>query len=151
MADRPSKERWRSRVEHFLESDMSVCEWCAANRISSSAMFRRLNAFADEEPEIFGGAQNIVGRPHAGWVAKTRENMRAANALSAPVRGREPSGFVRIEAAPAIPAEPEPSRAPRACEAAAPITVAVNGAVVSVPAGCARADMRAVLEAVASL
>lgn len=150
MADRPSKEQWRSRIERFLESDMSVSEWCAANRISSSAMFRRLSAFADEEPEIFGGAQNIVAKSQARWVIKTRENMRAANALSAPVRDAERPGFARIEEVAAIPAEPEEHRAPRVCEAA-PITVAVNGAVVSIPAGCAQVDMRAVLEAVASL
>ena len=84
MADRPSKEQWRTRVEHFLESDMSVHQWCAANRISTSAMFRRLNAFADEEPELFGGAQNIADRSQSGWVGKTRESMRAANANGKP-------------------------------------------------------------------
>lgn len=151
MADRPSREQWRTRIEHFLESDMSVHEWCAANRISSSAMFRRLSAFAIEEPEIFGGAQNIVDRSHSGWIGKTRENMRAANALSVPPRACGPSGFARIEEVATIPAVPEPPRIPRAPEAAPVITVTVNGAVVSIPAGCARADMRAVLEAVASL
>ena len=151
MAGRPSKEQWRTRVEHFLESDMSVYEWCAVNRISSSAMFRRLNAFAEEEPELFGGAQNIVDRSHSGWIGKTRENMRAANALSVPSRPCEPSGFARIEEVATIPAVPEQPCAPGALATAPTITVTINGAVVGIPSGCAQADMRAVLEVVASL
>lgn len=151
MADRPSKEQWRTRVEHFLESDMSVHQWCAANRISTSAMFRRLNAFADEEPELFGGAQNIADRSQSGWVGKTRESMRAANALSVPSRACEPSGFARIEDVATIPTVPEQPCTPGSLATAPTITVTINGAVVGIPAGCARADMRAVLEAVASL
>ena len=147
MADRPSKEQWRTRVERFLESDMSVHEWCSANRVSSSAMFRRIGAFADEEPEIFGGAQNIVDRSQARWITKTRENMRSSVALSAPAQPA-PSGFMRI--ADIVPAEPEPAPAPER-QLAAAITVAVNGAVVSIPPGFPQSDASAVLKAVASL
>lgn len=150
MTDRPSKEQWRTRVEHFLESDMSVHQRCAANRISTSAMFRRLNAFADDESELFGGAQNIVDRSQSGWVGKTRESMRAANTLSVPSRACDSPGFARIEEVATIPV-PEQPCTPGSLATAPTITVTINGAVVGIPAGCARADMRAVLEAVASL
>ena len=152
MAERVSRERWRSRVERFLESDMSVHEWCTANHVAVSAMFRHLGDFATREPELFGGPQNIVDRSQARWVTRTRENMRAATALSAPARDRTPSAFARVEEVPAIPSAERAWAVPeRACAASAPITVAVNGAVVSIPPGFPPSDVRAVLKAVASL
>ena len=147
MADRLSREQWRIRAERFLESDMSVREWCAANRVSTSAMFRHLGELADREPEVFGGSRNIVDRSQARWITKTRENMRASVALSAPAQAAPP-GFVRV--ADIVPAEPEPGPIPGRRPAAA-MTVAVNGAVVSVPPGFPQSDAIAVLKAVASL
>ena len=77
---------------------------------------------------------------------KTRENMRASTALAAPV-AEAPGAFVRIDAAElaAGPAKPASRKATPA------ITVALNGAEVSVPAGCDEACIGAVLRAVASL
>lgn len=138
-----NREHWRTQVERLLATDMTVAEWCKANKKSESAMFRWIGYFADHEPELFGGAQNVADRDGCKWIMKTRENMRASTALAAPV----PQAFVRIDAA-ALAAEPTP---PSAIGSEPAITVALNGAEVSVPAGCGEARIAAVLMAVASL
>ena len=141
-----NRAHWRMQVERLLATDMTVKEWCEANRKSESAMFRWIGYFADHEPELFGGAQNIADRDGCKWVMKTRENMRASTALAAPAR--EASGeFVRIDASElaAVPAEPSSRGAGQT------ITVALNGAEVSVPAGFDEASVASVLRAVASL
>lgn len=141
-----NRAQWRTQVERLLATDMTVAEWCKANRKSESAMFRWIGYFADHEPELFGGAQNIADRDGCKWIVKTRENMRASTALAAPER--EATGaFVRIDAAELV-AEPVGSASRKATPA---ITVALNGAEVSVPAGCDEACIGAVLRAVASL
>lgn len=150
MATTQGKELWRTRVERLLATDMSVSEWCAANRVSESATYRWLGVFADTEPELFGGEQNIADRDRNAWLVKTRENMRG---LSAPIvpAGREPASreFVRIDVA-SLAAQPGP--APARPGAAAPaITVSIGAAVVSVPAGSAAADVACVLGAVSRL
>lgn len=142
MATTQGKELWRARVERLLATDMSVSEWCAANRVSESATYRWLGVFADTEPELFGGAQNIADRDRNAWLVKTRENMREPSAPIVPA-GQE---FVRIDVASLA-----------ACAglgpvAAAPaIAVSIGPAVVSVPAGSAAADVACVLEAVSRL
>ena len=50
-----NRAQWRVRVERLLATDMTVKEWCEANRKSESAMFRWIGYFADHEPELFGG------------------------------------------------------------------------------------------------
>lgn len=142
MATTQGKELWRARVERLLATDMSVSEWCAANRVSESATYRWLGVFADTEPELFGGAQNIADRDRNAWLVKTRENMREPSAPIVPA-GQE---FVRIDVASlAACAGPGPV-------AAAPaIAVSIGPAVVSVPAGSAAADVACVLEAVSRL
>ena len=130
MATTQGKELWRARVERLLATDMSVSEWCAANKVSESATYRWLGVFADSEPELSGGAQNIADRDRNAWLVKTRENMRG---LSAPIVPAG-QGFVRVE----------PGLAPA-------ITVPIGPAVVSVPAGSAAADVARVLEAVSRL
>ena len=142
MATTQGKELWRARVERLLATDMSVSEWCAANRVSESATYRWLGVFADTEPELFGGAQNIADRDKSKWITKTRENMRASSAPIVPASQE----FVRIDVASlAACAEPGPA-------APAPaITVSIGAAVVSVPAGSAAADVAVVLGAVSRL
>lgn len=141
-----NRAQWRVQVERLLATDMTVKEWCEANRKSESAMFRWIGYFADHEPELFGGAQNIADRDGCKWIAKTRENMRASTALAAPA-AEAPGAFVRIDAG-GLAAEPAKPASRRAWPA---ITVALNGAEVSVPAGCDEACIGAVLRAVASL
>lgn len=144
MASSQRRELWRTRVERLLATDMSVAEWCAANKASESATYAWLGRFADTEPELFGGERVIADRSCAKWVSKTRENMRASSAPIVPA-GQE---FVRIDVASlageagAAPARPGPTAA---------ITVSIGAAVVSVPAGSAAADVACVLGAVSRL
>lgn len=141
MAKGNDREKWRTRVERLLATDMTVAEWCKANKHSESSMFKWVGYFADHEPELFGGVQNIADRDSSRWITKTRENMRASTALAVP--GGAGGGFVRIEAASLAPG--------RAAAPPAVITVAVNGAEVGIPAGCDERDIAAVLKAVAYL
>lgn len=55
MGDRWDLERWRTAAERLLATDMGVDEWCALNHVSSSALYRRLAWFRDNEPEVLGG------------------------------------------------------------------------------------------------
>lgn len=149
MATTQGKELWRARVERLLATDMSVSEWCAANRVSESATYRWLGVFADTEPELFGGEQNIADRDRNAWLVKTRENMRGLSAPIVPVaKGEQASReFVRIDVA-SLTACPGPDPAGTAPAA---ITVSIGSAVVSVPAGSAAADVACVLGAVSRL
>jgi len=142
MATTQGKELWRTRVERLLATDMSVSEWCAANKVSESATYRWLGVFADTEPELFGGAQNIADRDRNAWLVKTRENMREPSAPIVPA-GQE---FVRVDVA-SLAACAGPAHAAPAPSAPA-ITVSIGPATVSVPAGSAAADVARVLEAV---
>ena len=153
MATTQGKEPWRTRVERLLATDMSVSEWCEANRVSESAAYRWLGHFADTEPELFGGAQNIADRERNAWLVKTRENMRGLSAPIVPVGKGEPAGreFVRIDVA-SLAAQVQAEPAPATSAPAAPaITVTIGAAVVSVPAGSAAADVACVLGAVSRL
>ena len=80
-----SRVQWRVQLERLLVTDMTVKEWCEANRKSESAMLRWIGHFVDHELELFGDAQNIADRDGCKWIMKTRENMRASAAL-APAR-----------------------------------------------------------------
>lgn len=145
MASNQTKELWRSRIERLFATDMGVTEWCHANKVSDSTMFKWIGFFADTEPDLFGGPQNIADRDKSRWITRTRENMRASSAPIVPA-GQE---FVRVDVA-SLAAQPGP--APARPGAAAPaITVSIGAAVVSVPAGSATADVACVLEAVSRL
>lgn len=145
MASNQTKELWRSRIERLLATDMGVTEWCHANKVSDSTMFKWIGFFADTEPELFGGPQNIADRDKSKWITRTRENMRASSAPIVPAGQR----FVRIDVA-SLAAQPEPTPA-RPGAAAPAITVSTGSFVVSVPAGSAAADVACVLEAVSRL
>ena len=84
MASNQTKGLWRSRIERLLATDMSVAEWCAANKVSESATYVWLGRFADADPELFGGEQNIADRNQSKWVTRTRDNMRASSAPIVP-------------------------------------------------------------------
>lgn len=147
MASNQTKELWRSRIERLLATDMGVTAWCDANKVSDSSMFKWIGFFADTEPELFGGPQNIADRDKSKWITRTRENMRASSAPIVPA-GQE---FVRIDVA-SLAARVQDGPAPAASTPAAPaITVSIGSAVVSVPAGSAAADVACVLGAVSRL
>jgi len=44
-----NRAHWRVQVERLHATDMTVKEWCEANRKSESAMFRWIGYFADHE------------------------------------------------------------------------------------------------------
>lgn len=150
MASKLSREQWRTQVERYLASDMSVAEWCRVNRLSESSMFKWIGHFADREPELFGGPQNIEDRDRCGWIGKTRENMRASAALGCRADPAPGGGFLRIDAA-SLASFAGPSASAPGPSGAGFASVELNGAVVRVPAGFPARDVAAVLEAVASL
>ena len=84
MASNQTKELWRSRIERLFATDMGVTEWCHANKVSDSTMFKWIGFFADTEPDLFGGPQNIADRDKSRWITRTRENMRASSAPIVP-------------------------------------------------------------------
>ncbi|MGN0959369.1 MAG: hypothetical protein ACI4OC_01315 [Coriobacteriales bacterium] len=152
MAESCGMAYWITQAERFLDTDMSVKEWCGHIGRHPSAMNRWMVKIAAERPDVFGGPGNISQPGVSGWIKRTRENIRASRAIQAAA----PRGFVPIslaeeaEPAPAHVPAPAPDAMP-ASPSRAPIAVRVNGAEVLVPAGSDPADVGAVLRAVASL
>ena len=144
MGDRWDRERWRTAAERLLATDMGVDEWCALNHVSSSALYRRLAWFRDNEPEVLGGWEAAhAGDGERRWLEAVRAAARGAVLPSAP----HAPGFVEV----GLPAPaPGPLPGDRRHGGAAPITVEVRGMVVSVPPGTPRGDVLAVLSAAVS-
>lgn len=147
MGDRWDRERWRTAAERLLATDMGVDEWCALNHVSSSALYRRLAWFRDNEPEVLGGWEAAhAGDGERRWLEAVRAAARGAALPSAP----HAPGFVEV-GLPAPAPGPLPGERRRGADApAAPITVEVRGMVVSVPPGASRGDVLAVLSAAVS-
>ena len=92
MGDRWDRERWRTAAERLLATDMGVDEWCALNHVSSSALYRRLAWFRDNEPEVLGGWEAAyAGDGERRWLEAVRAAARGAALPSAPPRPRGPS------------------------------------------------------------
>ena len=140
MGDRWDRERWRTAAERLLATDMGVDEWCALNHVSSSALYRRLAWFRDNEPEVLGGWEAAhAGDGERRWLEAVRAAARGAALPSAP----HAPGFVEVGL-------PAPLPGDRRHGGAAPITVEVRVMVVSVPPGTSRGDVLAVLSAAVS-
>ena len=85
MGDRWNRERWRTAAERLLATDMGVDEWCALNHVSSSALYRRLAWFRDNEPEVLGGWEAAhAGDGERRWLEAVRAAARDAALPSAP-------------------------------------------------------------------
>lgn len=143
------KEQQRQYVERLLESDLSVAERCEQCGIAKQAVYARVTMFAETEPEPFGGAQNIVGRPKRRWLESTRLNIRATKQLAL----RPAAGVVIVDA---LYGEPQSAPAPRrstAQTASQPnaISVVLKGAGIHIPPDSAGSDISTVLKAVAGL
>ena len=124
----------REQIERWLASeDTTVSEWCERNRISESTFYKWLAVFREEEPEVFGASK------HDGWIEIARQSRKDAVALAVVGKGTGAS---------APPPTYHESWANRCCGANAPITVAVNGATVSIPSGSAALDIANVMKAV---
>ena len=153
------KEQQRQYVERLLESDLSVPEWCRRNGITKGTMYRWLTEFAESEPELFGGGQNIVDRSRRRWVETTRSNITASIALAttkAPpatdkVTAGQTPGVIIVDTLFNEPnAVPVPQERIPATTASG-ICVSLNGASISIPPGCSPSDASTVLKAVARL
>ena len=93
MGDRWDRERWRTAAERLLATDMGVDEWCALNHVSSSALYRRLAWFRDNEPEVLGGWEAAhAGDGERRWLEAVRAAARGAALPSAP----HAPGFVEV-------------------------------------------------------
>ena len=144
MSDRVRKEQQRKHIERLLESDLSVPEWCKRNNIARQSMYGWLGEFAEKEPELFGGEQNIVDRSRRRWVESTRLNISSSRALAI----RHSPGVILIDSLFADTSQGSLS-APTAKTGA--INVKLNGADISIPSGCAFDDVSVVLKAAALL
>lgn len=136
-----NRNLWRTRVERLLATDMSVIAWCEANKVPQSSMFKWIGYFADAEPDLFGGQQNIADRDFNSWIEKTRANMRtsAAPIVATPVAANP--AFVRIDVAQPTPQHPSSPE----------ILVELGSAIVRIPSGAASSDIARVLKVVHAL
>ena len=148
MGKHEAKEQQRISVERLLESDLSVSEWCHLYKVNKQTMYSWLNRFADEEPELFGGVQNIFDRTRRRWVENTRANIKASKALAL----RQSPGVVIVDtlAKEDFPAPPGFSNT-RAKGSASAISVALKGAHITIPQGANISDVSCVLKAVSEL
>jgi transposase-like protein len=145
MSKHLKKEQKRRYVEQLLATDLSVAEWCKRNRINRQSMYGWLSHFAEYEPELFGGAQNITDRSKRRWLETTRKNMSASMALST----RHSPGVIIVDTLLEghLPGNPVKESG----RSGLFINVDINGAAVAIPAGSAEADITRVLKAVALL
>ena len=126
-----SKSRRQERlrqVEQCLSSDLTVEEWCRLNRVSKSTVYKWMRRFRAE-------GVDLAELSNRGWIEVTRGELAASRAI-------EPA------AAGAVGPSPAPGGA---AAGRAPITVAIAGAVVSIPSGTPAPDVAAVLGALGSL
>jgi hypothetical protein len=148
MTQRVKREQQRLYAEQLLATDLSVADWCERNRINKRSMYNWLSGFADSEPELFGGTQNLVDRTQKRWLESTRKNMAASKALI-PLHS---PGIVIVDT---LFEEPRPQRLPENTEdpntSSSVIKVNAKGMSISIPAGTAHADISSVLKAVAEL
>ena len=121
----------REQIERWLASeDMTVSEWCKRNHIGESTFYRWLAVFREEEPEIFGTSK------HDGWIEIARQNRKDAMSLAV------------VDKNTSVPATPSTRCEGQSSYANMPITVAINGATISIPSGSNAADIANVMKAV---
>lgn len=140
------REQMRCQVERLLATDLGVTEWCSRNNVPKQTMYYWLTYFAEHEPALFGGNQNIVDSSKRRWVESTRKNMAASKALVT----TRPAEVLIVDSAP-----------PKTAESITPyedlglstdiICVDIRGAHVTIPAGTERTDIEKVIGVVASL
>jgi hypothetical protein len=143
--NREREENRRQQVERLLASDLTVDEWCKRNRIAASTMYRWCLALTEAEPEIFGGAENIVDRSNVRWLTLTRKNMADSMALT---KVTSP-GVLIVDTLNPTSADNECFDNPKPSDT--PIRVSMCGLEISIPTGALRPDIQNVLQAVKSL
>lgn len=140
------KEQMRCQVERLLATNLSVAEWCDLNKVLRQTMYYWLSYFAENEPELFGGKQNIVDSSKRRWVESTRKNMAASKALA----GTHPAEIVIVDDS----FSPTTNLITPHKLSDAPIDavhVDIKGAHIVIPAGTDRIDIENVVGVIASL
>jgi len=147
MINRERKEQQRQYVEQLLQSELSVAAWCKQYGVARQAMYVWLNTFAETEPELFGGKENIVDRTKRRWVESTRSKIAASKALA--LRPKSP-GVIIVDT---LFDEPVSARAPKTATGpqTEAISVELKGATIRVPPGSGADDISTVLKVVAAL
>ena len=118
------------QVERMLNSDVTVAEWCRLNKVPRSTMYHWLRIFRDTNGA--DGKQN-------GWIELDRKEIKAAKALV-------PTNTSAPTSSDALRKDPDASQ-----PCTRPIRLHINGVEIDVFANTAQADIKAVLEAVATL
>lgn len=140
------REQMRCQVERLLATDMGVADWCTRNKVPRQTMYYWLSYFAENEPELFGGKQNVVSCDKRRWVESTRRNMAASKALVS----TRPAEVVIVDSAASVQNDRletyKTSEFPQSA-----IRVDIKGIVVAIPAGSERNDIENVLRAVSCL
>ena len=144
----------RRQVEQLVASGMGVDQWCRLNKVSKAALYYWMSAFKESDPDIFGGYEIAhAGDGKRNWYEHVRRALKASTAIERAgtsgvlANAADPPAFAVVDVASLAGAEEGSAGA----AATAPITVRMRGIEVDVPAGCARQDIAAVLQAVASL
>ena len=131
MSNNNQRRIRREQIERWLASeDMSIDEWCKRNHIGRSTFYRWLAIFRKEEPEIFGTSK------HDGWIEIARQNHKDAMSLAV------------VDKNTGVPAPPSMRYESQSSCTNMPITVAVNGATISIPSGSNATDITNVMKAV---
>jgi transposase-like protein len=141
---RDRKEQQRQYVERLLESDLSVSEWCTRYGVTRQSMYTWLSSFAASEPELFGGADNIVDRSKRRWLESTRNNLKASKALAL----RRPPAVVFVDS---LSGDLGPKAERPVSDQASAITVEFRTARIHIPPNTLKSDLSRLLEALSEL
>ena len=147
--EREKKEQQRQYVERLLESDLSVAEWCEQYSIARNTMYAWVTQFAETEPELFGGRENIVDRSKRRWLESTRLNIKGTKQLAV----RPAAGVVIVDTlyGEAVLPATSSTLTTRPTNPQNKISVDLKGASIHIPPGSAESDISAVLNAVVRL
>lgn len=141
------REQMRCQVERLLATDLGVADWCTRNKVPRQTMYYWLAHFAEHEPELFGGTQNIVDGNKRRWVESTRKNMAASKAMVA-IR---PAEVVIVDSTASDVQVNPPAPYQTLDLSTDAIRIDINGIHVAVPAGTDRADIENVVGVIAAL
>lgn len=147
MSRDEQREQMRCYVERLLDSDLSVGEWCKRNNIPRQKMYYWLGQFAENEPDIFGGTQNIVDRQTRRWLESTRNNIAKSKALSTT---RKPAQIVIVDSSESPESQSSQPHEPLHSSPAS-IHLNIKGVLISLPQGTPRQDIDNVVSVVAQL
>lgn len=118
------------QVERMLNSDITVAEWCALNKVAESTMYHWLKVYRE--------SNGSDSSKRNGWIEIERKEMRGDKALAVANASATASSDAILDAA-------------TSQLYAQPIRIRANGVEIDVFANTAPADIKAVLEALVTL